>query len=87
MDELKEITIRDLQRKYCNKELSVKEAMEIYIKRIKKYDQGEKGLNSVLEINPDAIKIAEELDEHGQGNDQLLYGVPILLKDNIATAD
>lgn len=87
MSNLKEITISDLQKKYRNKELSVKEAVEIYIKRIEKYDQGEKGLNSVLEINPDAIKIAEELDEQGQGEDQLLYGVPILLKDNIATAD
>jgi len=87
MDELKEITISNLQKKYRNKELSVKEAVENYIKRIKKYDQGENGLNSVLELNPDAINIAEELDKHEQGNDQLLYGVPILLKDNIATAD
>ncbi|NLP34434.1 MAG: amidase [Clostridiales bacterium] len=87
MEGLKEITIGELQNKYLNKELSIKEVVEAYIKRIEKYDQGEKGLNSVLEINPDAIRIAEELDKQGQGKNQLLYGVPIMLKDNIATAD
>lgn len=87
MEELMEVTIDRLQTKYRKKDISVKEVVQFYINRIQKYDQGEKGLNSVLELNPDAITIAEELDKQGQGKDQLLYGVPILLKDNIATAD
>ncbi len=84
---LNETTIAKLQDMYRNKTLTVKEAVQSYLHRIKKYDQGEDGLNSVLEINPDALMIAEELDRIGFQNDKLLYGVPVLIKDNIDTAD
>ncbi|MDF2908280.1 MAG: amidase [Herbinix sp.] len=87
MMNLNEITITQLQDKYKNKMLTVKEAVQNYIHRIEEYDQGEDGLNSVLEINPDALIIAEELDRKGFQTEKLLYGIPILIKDNIDTAD
>jgi amidase len=84
---LNEITIERLQAMYRNKTITVREAVQSYIDRITRYDQGEAGLNSVLEINPDALMIAEELDRAGYQCDKLLYGVPVLIKDNIDTAD
>lgn len=87
MNYLKEITIPELKKKYQTGELTVKEAVEYYLDRIKEYDQGEMGLHSVLEINPDALAIAEELDRKGFQGDKLLFGIPVLVKDNIDTAD
>ena len=84
---LNEITIRQLQNMYQTKSITVREAVQSYMKRIEKYDQGEGGLNSVLELNPDALAIAEELDNSGFQKEKLLYGVPVLIKDNIDTAD
>ncbi len=84
---LNEITIERLQDLYRNKTLTVREAVQSYLDRITRYDQGETGLNSVLEINPDVLSIAEELDRQGFQKDKLLYGVPVLIKDNIDTAD
>lgn len=84
---LNEITIARLQDMYQNKTLTVKEAVQSYLHRINEYDQGEGGLNSVLEVNPDALQIAEELDFIGFQKYMLLYGVPVLIKDNIDTAD
>ncbi|HWT26928.1 MAG TPA: hypothetical protein VN131_03240, partial [Mobilitalea sp.] len=62
MSNLNEITISRLQEMLTSKSISVKEAVQEYIDRIHKIDQGENGLNSVLEINPDALEIAERLD-------------------------
>lgn len=84
---LNEITITGLQTMYKEGKLSVKEAVQEYINRINQYDKGEKGLNSVLEINPEALKIAEALDNRRDDKHPLLYGVPVLIKDNIDTAD
>ncbi len=87
MRDLKEITILKLQEEYQAGVLTVKEAVKYYLNRIEEYDRGEKGLNSVLEINPEAVVIAEELDLQGYQKDKLLYGIPVLVKDNIDTAD
>lgn len=84
---INEITIKGLQKLYQDRAASVKEIVEEYMARIQEVDRGEKGLNSVIEVNPDAIAIAEELDSLGNREGKLLYGVPVLLKDNIATAD
>ncbi len=84
---LNEITIKQLQKLYRDRTLSVKEIVQEYMERIQTLDRGEQGLNSVIELNPEALTIAEELDRRGETEDQLLYGVPILIKDNIATAD
>lgn len=87
MAHLNEITITALQDMLQKKTISVEEAVQEYINRIKTIDACENGLNSVLEINPDALTIAKQLDYKGRENNQLLFGVPILLKDNINTSD
>lgn len=87
MGMLNEITITGLQTMYKERKISVKEAVQEYINRINQYDKGENGLNSILEINPEALKIAETLDNRHDDKHPLLYGVPVLLKDNIDTAD
>ena len=63
--------------------------MEAYLKRIEEIDRSGPTLNSIIQINPDAIKNAEQLDlEMAQGNIRgPLHGIPILLKDNIDTHD
>jgi len=58
-----------------------------YIARIEAYDRAGPGLNSVREINPDAVSIAGRFDGVKPTARQPLAGVPILVKDNIATGD
>src|SRR5437764_12041377 len=61
----------------------------MYLERIHVLDQQGPTLRSVLELNPAALEIAEKLDEERRdhGPRSPLHGIPILLKDNIATAD
>jgi amidase len=58
-----------------------------YLARIEAYDRGGPGLNAVREINPDALSLAGRLDGVKPSVRQPLAGVPILVKDNIATGD
>jgi amidase len=58
-----------------------------YLARIEAYDRGGPNLNSVRELNPDALSIAAKLDGTKPSTQQPLAGVPILVKDNIATGD
>ena len=58
-----------------------------YLARIEAYDRGGPRLNSVREVNPDALSIAARLDGVKPSARQPLAGVPILVKDNIATGD
>ncbi len=84
--ELLEITIPQLQAKMRSGELTARRLTEMYIERIKQIDPKTK---SVLEINPDALAIADQLDrERKRGKVRsMLHGIPILIKDNIDTAD
>ena len=67
-------------------EISSLELVQIYIERMGRYDRV---LRSILEINPDALAIAEQLDKErsAQGRRGMLHGIPIVLKDNIDTGD
>jgi len=87
--ELEEATIADLGRQMANDERASRDIAELYLDRIESLDRQGPTLRSVIETNPDALEIAEELDrERAAGNVRgPLHGVPILLKDNIATAD
>ena len=87
--ELEEATIADLSRQMANGERTSQEVTGLYLGRIKSLDRQGPTLRSVIETNPDALEIAEELDrERAAGNVRgPLHGVPILLKDNVATAD
>ncbi|MEK4578139.1 MULTISPECIES: amidase family protein [Bacillus] len=85
----KELTIHDIQKEMEAGKLTSKELVMYYLHRIAKYDQDGPKINSILEINPDAIFIAEALDHERKtkGVRGLLHGIPVLLKDNIETND
>lgn len=84
---LNEITITELNKLIIEKTLSIKEIVSYYLDQIEALDKGENGLNAILEINPEALSIAEELDKSTKSDRSILFGVPILLKDNINTND
>jgi amidase len=60
-----------------------------YLARIRSIDKAGPRINSIIEINPEALKIALEMDRerHAKGVRGPLHGIPVLLKDNIATGD
>ncbi|MBP3950160.1 amidase family protein [Bacillus suaedae] len=61
------------------------ELVQLYLERIEQYDHQ---LNAIVAVNPDALTVAAELDaKRGEAKRGPLYGVPILLKDNIETSD
>jgi amidase len=84
--DLLEVTIFELQAKMKSGEISSKMLVEMYLERIKEIDPK---IKSVLEVNPDALKIAEKLDkEFKKGKIRsAMHGIPVLIKDNIDTAD
>lgn len=84
--ELVEATISDLQAQMRSGKLTARRLTEMYIERIKQIDPKTR---SVLEINPDALAIADELDkERKKGKIRsMMHGIPVLIKDNIDTAD
>src|SRR5690554_3075466 len=87
--QLEEATIQDIQKAFETGELTAKGLVLSYLNRIADYDKEGLTINSVLEINPDALFIAEALDYERlkQGSRGPLHGIPILLKDNINTGD
>ena len=80
-------TIPELQALMESGELSSVDLVVYYLERIQRYDVDK--LNSVLELNPEVLQIAQALDgERAAGNLRgPLHGIPVLLKDNIATGD
>lgn len=86
---LEEITIKQLQDGYREKRFTIEEVVSDYIKRIELLDKNGPCLNSVIAINPDAIRVARELDkELAEGKFRgPLHGIPVILKDNIETCD
>lgn len=75
--------IKDIQSLYDSKKVTCEELVIYYLKRIEKYDINK--LNSIIELNPDVIKIAREKDKGTRSGK--LYGIPITLKANIGTSD
>jgi amidase len=84
-----ETSIADLQAAMTAKQLTAREIVLAYMARIKAFDQSGSNVRSVLELNPDALEIAAALDKErsSSGPRGPLHGIPILLKDNIDTAD
>ena len=87
--ELDEITISTLQDGMKSGQFSAHSLVEKYTARIDEIDKHGPALNSVIELNPDALSIAESLDQErkGKGPRGPLHGIPVLIKDNIDTAD
>ncbi len=87
--ELNEITIRMLQDMMAREEYSSEQITGMYLQRIKEIDKEGPAINAVIEINPDAVSIARNMDiEREMGKIRgHLHGIPVLIKDNIDTAD
>ncbi|MGM8216612.1 amidase family protein [Bacillaceae bacterium W0354] len=84
-----EASIVQLQEKLSTGELSSRELVLFYLDRIARLDQDGPKINSFVEINPDALFIAEAMDQERKekGARGPLHGIPIVLKDNIDTGD
>ena len=90
--ELDEVTVRELQAGMEEGRFTARGITELYLARIEAIDKdggGRPGLHSIIEVNPEALDIAEALDfERKQtGARGPLHGIPVLLKDNVGTAD
>lgn len=87
--ELSETTLAALADAMKSGRLSSRAITEKYLERIASIDKRGPALNSVIELNPDALSIAEALDRERQskGLRGPLHGVPVLIKDNIGTHD
>jgi amidase len=87
--DLEEVTLAALQEKMRSGALTAKALTEAYLRRIDAIDRRGPTLGSVIETNPDAVAIAERLDAEGKakGPRGPLHGVPVLIKDNVDTAD
>ncbi|MEP7083899.1 MAG: amidase family protein, partial [Betaproteobacteria bacterium] len=84
-----EVGIAELQAAMHSGALTASALVGAYLARIRALDRAGPRLNSIIEINPDAAAIANELDRERalRGPRGPLHGIPILIKDNIATAD
>lgn len=86
---LEEMTIAELQEGYRSGKYTVRQVVADYIARIEAIDKSGPHLNSVIMVNPDALAIADSLDKMLASGHYVppLFGVPVLLKDNIDTHD
>ncbi|HEX4185572.1 MAG TPA: amidase family protein, partial [Stellaceae bacterium] len=80
-------TIGDLQQALAAGRTTAAALVSAYLARIAAYDRSGPRLNAVREVNPDAQAIAAALDGRKLAQRRPLEGIPILVKDNIATAD
>ena len=87
--DLDEVTIEQLQARMASGALTARQLGEAYLERIETIDRGGPRLRSIIETNPDALEIADALDrERAEGHIRgPLHGIPMVLKDNIDTAD
>src|SRR5215469_14773568 len=87
--ELDEITISELQDGLKSGKFTASSLVENYTARIEEIDKQGPAVNAVIEMNPDAAAIAATLDQErkAKGPRGPLHGIPVLIKDNIDTAD
>ena len=83
------MSISKLSKKMQNENISSRAVVEYYLNRIAALDKKGPTINAVIELNPDALLLADQLDqERAQGKIRgPLHGIPVLIKDNIDTAD
>ncbi len=87
--ELEEVTAAELQKAMASGQHTAEQIAQLYLGRIEHIDRSGPHLNSVIELNPDALAIARNLDAERKAGKVRgpLHGIPILIKDNICTAD
>lgn len=87
--ELEEISVAALQQGMVSGHLTSRSVVEKYLARIEAVDKHGPALNAIIELNPDALAIADSLDKERRAGKIRgpLHGIPVLIKDNIATAD
>src|SRR5262249_48955743 len=98
--EIKEATIAGIQARYRAGTLSPEQVVQMYLDRIAAFDRSDRPqpfgnglsdqpLNSFMHVNENALQDARQVEEDDQGEDdsQPLFGIPIILKDNVATKD
>jgi amidase len=87
--ELEEVTIAELQRAMEAGRLTSRSLTEAYLSRIEAMDRQGPMLRAMLDLNPDALAIADALDAERRGGRVRgpLHGIPVVIKDNIDTAD
>ena len=87
--EFEEASISGIQERFDRGTLNAEHLTQLYLERIVKLDQQGPALRSVIEVNPDAAAIARSLDAErkSKGARGPLHGIPVMLKDNIDTAD
>lgn len=87
--ELNEVTITEMRNWLESDKYSSEDLVNMYLDRIREIDDEGPSLNSIIEINPDAVSIARQLDTERKSGKlrSPLHGIPIVIKDNIDTAD
>ena len=87
--QLEEAGVFDLSTRIGSGELTARQLTELYLQRIESIDRGGPRINCVIETNPDALDIADRLDADRRAGRLRgrMHGIPVLIKDNIGTAD
>jgi amidase len=87
--ELDEASVADLQEGMKSGKYTARSIAQKYLERIAEIDKRGPALNSVIELNPDALAIANAMDAErkAKGPRSPMHGIPVLIKDNIGTAD
>lgn len=87
--EFEEATVSDLESRMGAGQASSASITQAFLERIQAVDKNGPRLNSVIEVNPDAMATAEALDKErkDKGARGPMHGIPVLIKDNIDTAD
>lgn len=87
--ELNEITIDELQQKMKDGTYTSRKITELYLQRIEAIDKKGPAINAVIELNPDALSIADAMDAERKAGKVRgpMHGIPVLIKDNIDSGD
>jgi amidase len=86
---LDELGLAALQKDLESGKYTSRRLVELYLSRVDAIDRHGPALNAIIEVNPEALAIADRMDAErkAKGPRGLLHGIPLLIKDNIATAD